>query len=83
MKFPLKSGGKVEIIRPATWQMPGQPEELSPSLFIGADEDVIRAEDIDWAKTTIKHIRWLHGFGEEYFTSLSDFIGNGFRLYYR
>jgi hypothetical protein len=59
MKFPLKNGREVEIVRPYSFISFGQEEIVSLGEFECADGTTVAIAEIDGDKLTGEHARWF------------------------
>lgn len=71
MKFPLKDGREVEVVRPFGYRQVGQEERLDPTLFECEDGEPIKVEQIDEDGLTAEHARWFLRFSKEFYNDVS------------
>ncbi|OSQ41663.1 hypothetical protein [Thalassospira sp. MCCC 1A01428] len=71
IKFPLKDGSEVEVVRPFSVQFVGQSEMLDPQMFECSDGNYITVDQIDGDKVTAEHARWFMSFSKEFYHAVS------------
>ncbi|KZB51116.1 hypothetical protein [Thalassospira xiamenensis] len=72
MKFPLKDGREVEIVRPFSYRSVDGQEMLNPSMFECANGDTVSVDEIDGDNVTAEHARWFMSFSKQFYQAVSE-----------